>query len=199
MSEHAEQDTGSRARIEVARWTHVWMCAAARTYKHLESIWDDESPGSSIGARDALSLVVIDAVRNTYRGATAVLGDDSDAVRVFEERQPDLKVVRDRFEHFEDYLRGAGHAQKTGKSMMVLDDLIGLAISSSSGGGPGGHSIEVTVREQNGEKTYSIETGAAVDAARTLARVVLTEVGLYDDQHADRCLYCAPSDSSADM
>jgi hypothetical protein len=196
MPEHADSPVDHQAQVEIARWTHAWMCAAAMTHEQLESTWDDESPASSIGARDALSLVVIDAVRNTYRGAAAALGPDSDPVRTFEERQPDLKVVRDRFEHFEDYLRGTGRAQKSGKELLALDDLFGLEIRSSSGGGPGGHSIKVAVRERDGEKTYVIQTGAAVDAARVLAPAVLAQVGLYDEQHAERCVFCKRLGSS---
>jgi hypothetical protein len=140
-------------------------------------------------------VVVIDAVRNTYRGAAAALGRNSDAVRAFEERQPDLSVVRDRFEHFEDYLRGRGNGQREGSTMLALEGHVGLEIRSSSGGGPGGHSIEVAVRELDGAKTYFIETRAAVTAACVLARAVLENVGLYDDRHAERCLYCASSGS----
>ena len=197
MADIAESVVKDPARMEIARWTHVWMCAAVRTHEYLESIWDDENPGSSVGARDALSLVVVDAVRNTYRGAAAAIGQDSDAVRAFEECQPDLKVVRDRFEHFEEYLRGSGNAQTTGRITLALDDRIGLEIRSSSGGGQGGHSIEVVVRERDGEKSYLIETRAAVNAARVLARAVLGEVGLYDDRHAAQCLCCDPSNSGA--
>lgn len=62
-------------------------------------------------------------------------------------------------------------------AVLVLDHLVGLEIRSSSGGGPGGHSIEVAVRERGGEKTYSIEIGAAIDAARVLAPAVRVRVG----------------------
>jgi hypothetical protein len=159
-----------------------------------ESTWDYDNPAASVGLRDALLLVIVDAVRNTYRGAQAVLGADSPRVRAFEESQPDLKGVRDRFEHFDDYLRGTGNAQKTGSTMLSSDDVIGLDVRSSSGGGLGGHSIDVAVRERDGEKTYTVQTGLAVDAACILACAVLEEVGLYDDGHAERCVYCKPSD-----
>lgn len=166
------------------------MCAAADTSAHLESIWDDERPASSIGARDSLSLLVVDAVRNTYRGAAAALGADSDPVRAFERSQPELKAVRDRFEHFEEYLRGTGNAQRTKGAGLTLDEAAALEIRSSSGGGAGGHTIEVAVRERKGEKVYRIETGLAVEAARILACSVLTQLELYDDRHAEHCRHC---------
>src|ERR1035437_4044722 len=56
MPEHADSPVDHQAQVEIARWTHAWMCAAAMTHEQLESTWDDESPASSIGARDALSL-----------------------------------------------------------------------------------------------------------------------------------------------
>lgn len=185
----------AHVHVEVARWTHLWMCAAARTYEHLEAIRDDENPVSAIGARDTLSLVVIDAVRNTYRGAAAALGGKSRAVQTFERDQPDLKVVRDRIEHFEDYLRGTGHAQKSNGERLQLGDDVGLEIRASSGGGRGGHTIEVGVREHSGERLFRIEAGAAVTASRVLAAAVLEQAGLFDERHAAHCAYCIPSDA----
>jgi hypothetical protein len=59
------------------------MCAAALTLEHLETRWDEESLATSIGERDALSLVIVTAIRNTYRGGCVVLGDYSEPVQAF--------------------------------------------------------------------------------------------------------------------
>src|SRR4051812_38361828 len=162
---------------EVARWTHAWMCAAALTLARMETSWDDEDPVRSIGERDVLALVVVDAVRNTHRGACAVLGPKSAAVQAFERKLPDIKKLRDRLEHFDDYVRGNGWAQQQERQPLELDGSIGLEITSSTGGGSGGHTIEVKVRGRKGDKAFLLETRPTVYAARELARETIEAVG----------------------
>jgi len=57
---------------------------------------------------DALSLVVIDAINNTYRGARAVVGPIAPSIVRFEKAVPDIRNLRNRLEHFDAYLRGRG-------------------------------------------------------------------------------------------
>jgi hypothetical protein len=176
---------------EIARWTHAWMCAAATILHGLEAAWDDESPAASVGTRDALTLVLVDAVRNTYRGAAAVLGSDHSAVQTFEQAVPGLKDLRDSLEHFDAYLRGTGHRQPAlaGPDAQA-DQGAPMAVVDSAGGGPQGHTVQVAVREKTGTQTYQFATGTAVSAARTLARTALEHVGLYNEHHAAACRHC---------
>lgn len=179
------------ARRETARWTHAWMCAAAITLTSLEAAWDDESPAASVGARDALTLVLVDAVRNAYRGAAAVLGSDHSALQTFERAVPSLKDLRDSLEHFDAYLRGTGHRQPqpSGPDAQA-DQAAPMTVVASAGGGPQGHTVQVAVREKTGTQTYEFATGTAVNAARTLARTALEHTGLYNQRHAAECRHC---------
>ncbi len=77
---------------------------------------------------------------------------------------------------------------------MELEDAVGLEIMSSTGGGAGGHTIEVRARERNGDKFLVLRTRATGDAARQLARATIEAVGLLDDIHVERCPYCRPHD-----
>lgn len=150
---------------------------------------DATSPASSIGAMDALTLAAIDAVHNTYRGACVVLGSTDPAVVRFEAEVQGIKALRNRLEHFDAYLRGEGFAQRERNSPpLTMGDKIGLAIPMS-GGGPGGHSIIVTVQEKDCEKTYTLRVRPAVEAARRLARAVTIAVG-FDDQRHQGCVTC---------
>ena len=152
----------------------------------------EDRPVSTIGRMEALSLLLVDAVRNAYRGASAVLGASAEPVRNFETRVPNIKDLRDRFEHFDAYLRGVGHAQTggRGKPALELGGQTGLAVAHSNGGGPGGHTITVEVYEAGGKATvYTLATRAAVEAAQLLTRAVVEAAGLDDARHAD-CTTC---------
>jgi hypothetical protein len=46
-------------------WT-TWAAAAVLTLAQMDAVWDDADSAGSVGARDALALVLVDAVRNTY-------------------------------------------------------------------------------------------------------------------------------------
>ncbi|MEU5941840.1 hypothetical protein ABZ807_22250 [Micromonospora sp. NPDC047548] len=178
--------------VEVARWTHMWAAAAAHICQQLESTWDDEAVGASIGARDALSLVLVDAIRNVHRGAEKVCGADSKAVRAFVTAQPALKDLRDRFEHFDAYVVGDGYAQRSkGQPPLIMDATSGIEISASHGGGDDdGHIVVVKVAEKAGPKEYLFASRAATDAARVLAWETVRAAGLADERHAKECKTC---------
>lgn len=187
------QSSKGRVREELARWTHLWLAAAVSTLEHLESIWDEEDPVRSLGRRDALSLVVIDAVRNVYRGGLAVLGPEDSNILAFEERAGGMKDLRDRLEHFDSYLEGRGFAQTGGygRPPLALDGAIGLRLVMSAGGGPGGHTITVAVVEAHGnEEEFVFESRSVVDAARRLGGACLEAAGLMDERHRERCSTC---------
>ncbi|MGA3541561.1 hypothetical protein ACK8GE_19945 [Micromonosporaceae bacterium DT194] len=180
--------------VEVARWTHMWAAAAAYICEQLESTWDDEAIGASIGARDALSLVLVDAIRNVHRGAEKVLGADSKDVRAFVGAQPNFKDLRDRFEHFDAYVVGDGYAQRRrGQPPLTMAATSGIEISASCGGGDDGHIVVVTVIEETGPKGYLFASRAATDAARVLAWETLRVAGLLDERHVKECKTCPES------
>jgi len=169
------------------------MCAAALTLEQMEASWDSDNPATSIGERDALSLMLLSAVRNTYRGAYVVLGSGSEAIKTFERRLPDIKTLRDRVEHFEDYVRGAGWAQTRGGGSQVNEDGdgVGFEIVSSTGGGAGGHSLHLRVREGSSVRNFTLDTRPAVGAARAIARTTISVAGLSSDEHDRRCRHCS--------
>ena len=181
---------GDEQRKAIARWTHMWGSAASLTLEQMDASWDEDDPVGSIGRRDVLSLVLLDAVRNTYRGAKAVLGSDHPQVLIFEEI-PDVKDLRDRFEHFDEYLRGAGRAQRNEAHQTAFGAGDALTIVSSEGGGSGGHTIRVRVRESAGDKLYVLQTRTAVRGAGELARAAIDQVGLLDERHLMKCKSCA--------
>ncbi|MBM7081323.1 hypothetical protein [Micromonospora humidisoli] len=179
---------------EVARWTHMWAAAAVHLSQQLESIWDDEMIATSIGTRDALSLVLVDAIRNVQRGAEKVCGKGSAAVSAFVASQPTLKDLRDRFEHFDAYVVGDGHGQRgNGQPPLILDVPSGIEVSASQSGGDGGHIIVVKVSERTGPREYLFSSRAATDAARVLARETVRAAGLLDWRHEEKCKTCPES------
>lgn len=127
----------------------MWAAAAVLVLDQIENAWNDQDPVGSVASRDVLALVLLDAVRNTYRGACSTLGTSNDEVLAFDQAAPGMKALRDRFEHFDEYLRGEGRAQRSKSRVqgIDLDGIPGLNITSSRGGGPGGHTIDVTVVE----------------------------------------------------
>ncbi|SNT58125.1 hypothetical protein SAMN05421812_110254 [Asanoa hainanensis] len=174
---------------EVARWTHMWAAAAVHTCRQLESTWDDDAPVASVGARDCLSLVLVDAIRNVVRGAEKVCGRDSEAVRTFVAAQPTLKTLRDRFEHFDVYVVGNGNAQRDNGKPLDLDVPSGVHVASSHGGGDQGHVVVVRAAEKSGPTDYTFASRSATDAARVLTWETLLAAGLLDERHA-RCDTC---------
>lgn len=156
------------------------------------------TPGdiSAIGRRDVLTLLLVDAARNVVRGAGVLLGNDSDPVKRFEQAHPTLKTLRDRIEHFDEYIKGAGHRQRVGGSKGIPLNLetAGLDFHSSHGGGPEGHVITIrTLELENGkeaEKRYEVPTRDVIIAVRTLARDTLLEAGQLDDRHLAACPMC---------
>lgn len=199
----AERPPLSSVDERLAGWTHAWAAAASQTYEVIESIWDDESPASAIGRRDAMTMVLVDAVRNVLRGTEALLGTDSAVVRRFVAEHPVLKNVRDYLEHFDDYLRGTGLSQREGRKWggaPLSLEAAGLDLPSSHGGGPEGHVVQVTVTERAEDGTaqvvgHDVPTRTVAVATRALARDLLSELGLLDDRHLARCQMCAnPND-----
>lgn len=187
----------------IARWAHAWAAAASQTYVTIESISIPESPATEAGRRDAMTMVLVDAVRNIVKGAETCLGPSNELVRRFNEEHPDLKDLRDRFEHYEDYLRGTGFAQRERRRGLELDTA-GIDIPESSGGGPEGHLVSITVTERgsDGETkkvTYKAPSKTITVAARRLARDLLDAAGMLDKKHFARCEICAdPSNISGD-
>jgi hypothetical protein len=180
-------------------WAHFWAAAASQTYETIESISKPDDPVGEIGRRDAMTLVLVDAARNVMRGAELAFGTDSPIVQEFIEQQPTLKALRDRFEHYEDYVVGKGDAQRAGRrrSGEALDlEEEGIRISASSGGGPEGHIVSVVVIERDSEDraaevTYEVPTRTIAVAVRCLARSLIKAAGLLNSPHLDRCELCA--------
>lgn len=169
---------------QLARWAHMWAAAAVHTCDSLESTWDEDEVATSIGARDCLSLVLVDAIRNVYRGAVAVCGPKAEAVAAFETELPTLKDLRDRLEHFDEYVVGKGRAQKSAE-----DAPKGIKITTSEGGGPDGHVVTIAVAERSRTEPYKFASRTATDAARRLAWAIVSAAGLDDARH-QRCLIC---------
>lgn len=177
----------------------MWAAAASETFGTIESISMPESPATEIGRRDAMTMVLVDAVRNVVRGAELAVGKDSEIIQRFGEDHPTLKDLRDRFEHYEDYVRGTGNAQRTrrrpkGDALELEHD--GIRISASSGGGPEGHLVTVVVieRDMNDEVievVYEAQSKAIAVAARRLVRDLVAAAGMLDKQHLDACEICA--------
>lgn len=186
----------------LARWAHAWAAASTQTYETIESISIPDSPASELGRRDAMTMVLVDAVRNVVRGAEQILGEDSDLVRRFSQAHPTLKTLRDRFEHYEDYVRGSGIAQRTGRKRSgepLALDTTGIEISASEGGGPEGHLVRVVVIERGPddkptEVTYEAPSRQIAVAVRRLARDLLAETGMLDERHLAACEICADPD-----
>lgn len=120
-------------------------------------------------------------------------------VQRFSEEHPDLKNLRDRFEHHEDYVRGAGIAQREGRKRngKPLElDTAGIDISASSGGGREGHLVSIVVIERDSnnqptEVTYEAPSRTIAVAIRRLARDLVDAAGMLDERHLDRCEICA--------
>lgn len=186
----------------LARWAHAWAAASTQTYETIESISIPDSPASELGRRDAMVMVLVDAVRNVVKGAEQVLGEDSDLIRRFSEAHPMLKTLRDRFEHYEDYVRGSGIAQRTGqrRNGAPLElNTAGIEIAASEGGGPEGYLVRVVVIERDSndepiEVPYVAPSRQIAVAVRRLARDLLAETGLLDDRHLAACEICANPD-----
>lgn len=184
---------------DLVRWAHMWATAASQTYETIESISIPESPATEIGRRDAMTMVLVDAVRNVVRGAELALGPESEVVRRFSEEHPDLKKLRDRFEHYEDYVRGSGIAQREGRRRAGKPlelDTTGIEISASSGGGRDGHMVSIVVIERDNsdhqiEVNYEVPSRMIAIAIRRLARDLVDAAGMLDERHLDKCEICA--------
>lgn len=55
----------------------------AASYESIESISVPESPATEAGRRDAMTMVLVDALRNVVRGAELAIGADSEIVQRF--------------------------------------------------------------------------------------------------------------------
>lgn len=181
----------------------MWAAAASEVCVSIESISMPESPATEIGRRDAMSMVLVDAVRNVVRGAELALGTDDEIVRRFGTEHPDLKRLRDRFEHYDAYVTGTGNAQRVGGKQKgePLDlEAEGIRISASRGGGPEGHVVSIVVieRDENDEATevlYEAPSRTIAVAARNLARDLVEAAGMLDDCHLGRCDICSGPES----
>lgn len=177
----------------------MWAAAASQTYQTIESISMPESPATEIGRRDAMTMVLVDAVRNVVRGSELAVGKDSEIIQRFSEEHPALKDLRDRFEHYEDYVRGTGDAQRKGrrrKGDPLELEHEGIRISASSGGGPEGHlaSVVVIERDANDEATeiaYEAPSRTMAVAVRRLVRDLVDAADMLDERHLEACEICA--------
>jgi hypothetical protein len=184
------QPVGEDVEAEIARWTHLWLYAASGVLENLDAAhWDDHAPASSAGKFDAFTLVFVDAVRNVYRGASRVLPKGHSALKEFDERLPEVKELRDRLEHFDEYVAGRGRNQ----NVRDRDGAIGLEIVGSSGGGPSGHTVEIRTREDGIERLFVVETTEILEGARTLVLKMLQSLGRDDDRHQRLCSVCRPT------
>jgi hypothetical protein len=177
--------TSSPSAPELVSWTHLWFAGAVHTLDALDARWDDDDLAGSIGARDALTIMLIDAIRNVVRGAVRVLGPGHAALTAFDIAQPNLKDLRDRLEHFDDYLLGTGRQQDAAAPSLPMT-------FRSSSGTNDGHIVHVTVEEKSGKKEYQLQTVRALADARTLMLAVLSAQGRDDDIHRERCWLCRP-------
>lgn len=191
--DHVDPNMPDLQLKDLARWTHMWAAAAVLVLAQIEQTWDTEDPVGSVGKRNVLALVLLDAVRNTYRGAQAALGQGNPDVLHFEQSTPRMKELRDRFEHFDEYLQGIGRMQRQrrGRPALNLGGLPGLEITASQGGGRDGHSIDVKVVELTGDTHYTLMTRSTVEGACKLARTTLNHAGLLDARHLAKCSACA--------
>lgn len=184
--ESADRGNDQNTSHDIAIWTHMWAGAASRALEAIDKRWDPEDPVGTIGGRDVLALMLIDALRNVYRGASAVLGRKSEDIRLFEREVPKLKEVRDTLEHFDSYLKGEGHRQENCAPVGVP------RVSLSSEGSLGGHALVLSVATDGVEQEeFRVESKAAVQAGRKLTLSVMTRLGLDDERHRERCLECA--------
>lgn len=199
----AEPESGREpptpTRQQLASWTHAWAAAATETYHVIGSIWDAEFPASSMGRRDAMTMVLVDAARNVLRGTEALLGDDHPVVTRFTSAHPSLKSVRDYLEHFDDYIKGAGLRQRVDgkwRGDPLNLETAGLDIATSRSGPVAGHVVTLRLIERgaNGQPTpkeYDMPTRTIAAAARELARDMMEVMGLLDQRHVDRCEICS--------
>ncbi|MDN3243040.1 hypothetical protein [Glycomyces tritici] len=177
----------------LAAWTHMWALAASEVLAAMERPREDNV---SFGHRDALTLALVDASHNVIRGAEKLLPNEHSLLQQFKTEHPELTRIRDRFEHFDEYVRGVGWRQDREGKLGLANDLTsaGLDFLSSSGGGPEGHVLEVEVFENEGGKlesrTYSVPTRTLTVAVRQLARSALDAAGLIDQKHLDHCEMC---------
>jgi hypothetical protein len=194
------------ANQATARWAHLWMCAAAHTLEQLEATWDDSSPASSIGARDSLSLVLTDASSNVLRGAEKVFGRDHAVIKRFTDKEgplAELRDLRNRLEHFDDYLNGTGKAQNKSQDLSS-GDVVGMCLHmSASGIGNNGHTVQIKVLEKEPEdstklvpKLYELKTRRVVEAVIALARATLDHVELLDAKHLAACRFCSDAEKT---
>lgn len=183
----------------LARWAHMWAAAAFETYRTIEADLSPESIGAEIARRDAMTMVLVDAVRNVVRGAELALGVDSDAVRRFNKEHPDIRELRNRFEHYEEYVMGTGLGQRAGRKYRGASlelDTAGIDVVASEGGGPEGHLVRVVVRERGDddgmtEVTYEAPSRKIAVAACRLARELVSAANMLDECHLQACKLCA--------
>ena len=154
-----------KEHMNLARWVMRWAEAARLTVEAMEGIEGVGDPIGAIGAKDALTLVLVDAIHNVRRGSVAVLGSTSAEVRHFDVRVPGLGSLRDTLEHFDEYLQWAGRRQGVPLNGPGFE----LSMSYSVGHG---HVVEITVYEKSGPCRYLMKTREAASAAKELAMTV---------------------------
>jgi hypothetical protein len=96
----------NKHRADWATWTFIWDQAVQRQA--------DRILGSEFEDAQVDVMLFADALRNVLRGAERVLDKKHAAVVAFLEAVPDVRHVRDMFEHFDEYVEGVGHRQKDG-------------------------------------------------------------------------------------
>lgn len=178
--------TSSREAVEVARWTHIWFISAVLVLAQLEETWDDDV-FRSIAKRDVLAHPLVNAVRNVYRGSRAVLSENHEEVQSFESALPQFKELRDRLEHFEDYVQGRGREQNPEDAGHPNP----LSLNSSTGGTREGHVVVWRTQEKGQSIDRRFPTRTAIASARQLVLAVLGSVGLDDERHRS-CPWCRP-------
>lgn len=170
---------------EMARWTHTWMAAAVMLQTE---VMPQQRDLGALG-RDLSGLLLVQAARNAYRGAVRLLGKDSSDIEVFEARQPDMRDLRDRLEHFDDYVLGWGKAQTASK--VLVRDRAGLRQTQSSGSADS-HAFTVECEEGAADaspRQLSIDTYTLIRDLRSLISAALSSTTL---EHPEPCHVCGP-------
>ena len=97
-------------RRELEGWMLAWMEAAQLQTQRVRPSNDGTFADAQI---DGMLFVV--ALDSAEVAAVAILGKDHPAIAKFRAALPHLGEMRDILLHFNDYVRGQGHLQKSGR------------------------------------------------------------------------------------
>ncbi len=159
---------------EWASWTHAWLSAADRQAQR--SIELGDRPGAQV---EAMLFVV--SVRNAVLGAERILGREDPAVLEFQTRAPSVKSVRDMLTHFDKYIEGDGHLQRSGRRKPDTPPQPWMTLW----GGDDKEAILVvvtTVGPDHDYRSYSVNVMSTLQAASDLVAAALTRAGFPESE-----------------